>query len=114
MLQVVAKPDGFEIQFTEPLAAGSGNSSDQYLIQQWWYQPTKNYGGPKMDLETLKAKVVEVSQDRTRVRLEISGLVSKHVIYFELSDQLISASGQKLWSSEAWYTLNNIPQPIDQ
>jgi len=114
MLELMAKPYGFEIQFTEPLAAGSGNALDDYLIRQWWYQPTKNYGGPKMDLETLKAKVVEVSQDRTRVHLEIPGLVSKHVIYFELSDQLKSASGQKLWSSEAWYTLNNIPQPIDQ
>jgi len=110
MLEVIAKPDGFEIRFTEPLAAASGNSSDEYIIQQWWYQPTKNYGGPKMDLESLKAKVVEVSQDRTKVRLEVPGLKRNHVVYFRLSDQLKSATGQELWSSEAWYTLNNIPQ----
>ena len=109
MLEVTAKPDGFEIRFTEPLAAGSGNSSDQYMIQQWWYQPTKNYGGPKMGLETLKINTVEVSPDGTKVHLEIPGLKTKHVVYFRLTDELKSATGQKLWSTETWYTLNNIP-----
>ncbi len=109
MLQVQAKPNGFEIQFTESLDSNSGNSPEAYNLQQWWYQPTKDYGGPKMDLETLKVKSIEISQDRTKIYLELPGLKNKHVVYLRLSDQLKSSTGQSLWSSETWYTLNNIP-----
>jgi cytochrome c len=30
-------------------------------------------------------------------------------VYFNLSEDLRGEDGQPLWSSEAWYTLNNIP-----
>jgi cytochrome c len=110
MLAVRAKPRGFEIEFTEPLKAGKAIQPSDFFIQQWWYLPTENYGGPKMDLEKLKVTRVTVSNDRKNVYLEIAGLKKEHVIYFRLPEDLESASGQPLWSSEAWYTLNNIPK----
>jgi cytochrome c len=51
-----------------------------------------------------------VSNDRKKIYLEIAGLKKEHVIYFRLPENLQSASGQRLWTSEAWYTLNNIPE----
>jgi len=110
MLAVRSTPNGFEIEFTEPLATGQGNSAADYTIQQWWYLPTEVYGGPKMDLQSLKVRGVEVSPDRKKVVLVIPGLKKEHVIKFDLNENLRSANGRQLWSSEAWYTLNHIPQ----
>jgi len=110
MLAVRAKPHSFEIEFTEALKAGQNIPASDFLLQQWWYHPTSDYGGPKMDLEKLKITRITISEDRKRVFLEIPGLKKEHVIYFRLPEYLKSAGGQSLWSSEAWYTLNNIPE----
>ena len=109
MLAVRAKPKGFEIQFTQPLGKEAIADMKNLLIQQWWYQPTFNYGGPKMDLTELKASRVSLSEDHTRLYLEIPDLRKENVVYFRLPDGLRSASGKPLWASETWYTLNEIP-----
>jgi len=109
MLAIRARPDGFEIEFTEPLDPGSKALLKDILIQQWHYRATASYGGPKRGLETLAVSVISINADRTKVLLDIAGLKKEHVVYFRLPDALKSASGQGLWSSEAWYTLNRIP-----
>jgi cytochrome c len=63
-----------------------------------------------MGLEKLRVTHVTISEDRKRVFLEIPGLKKEHVVYLRIPEYLQSAGGQSLWSSEAWYTLNNIPQ----
>ncbi|MEO8762931.1 MAG: c-type cytochrome [Ginsengibacter sp.] len=109
MLAVRAKPRGFEIEFTQPLSKVMEITNADFFIQQWWYLPTAGYGGPKMDLENMKVSHVEISKDRTRVLLEIPGLKKGNVVYFSLPERIHNDDGQSLWSSEAWYTLNNIP-----
>ena len=109
MLAVRAKPFGLEIEFTEPLAKEQGNKMSDYLIQQWWYLPTASYGGPKMDLENLQISKLEFSEDRKKVSLFISGFKKENVIYIRLKNDLKSVTNQSLWSGEAWYTLNSIP-----
>jgi len=79
-------------------------------VQQWWYLPTADYGGPKMGLEKMKITKVTLSEDRKRVYLEMPGLKKEHVIYLRLPEDLKSTGGQSLFSSETWYTLNNIPK----
>jgi len=110
MLAVRAKPGGFEIEFTDELKAGQSLPASDFLIQQWWYLPTADYGGPKMDLERMNVTRVTISKDRRRVFLEIPGLKKEHVVYFNLPPYMQSSGRQSLWSSEAWYTLNNIPE----
>jgi cytochrome c len=61
MLAVRAKSDGLEIEFTEPLREGDGWDPNDWEIKQWRYVPTKEYGGPKVDLETLKVLSASVS-----------------------------------------------------
>ena len=112
MLTVKALTNGFRIEFTEPLAAGHGESAQDYLVQQWWYQPTASYGGPKMDLEQLSVKTVTVSNDRKSVDLELPGLKEGRVVYFLLSDKIESSGRRALWSGEGWYTLNHIPKTM--
>ena len=109
MLAVRAKPHGFEIELTEALGDSAINAND-FLVQQWHYLPTENYGGPKMGLEKLKIKTINISKDRTRIFLQVPGLKKERVVYIRLPESLKSATGRSLWSSETWYTLNNIPE----
>lgn len=113
LLSIKALPDGFELNFAEPIDEKYGQDPNDYKIQQWWYLSTSAYGGPKLDLETLHVKKIAISSDRRSVRLTIPNLKKEHVIYFRLSDQIKSKKGQLLWSGDAWYTLNNIPDTVN-
>ena len=110
IVAIRSKPNGFEIEFTEPIKEGFEMKSSDFRVEQWWYLPTPNYGGPKMDQEQVPVTSIVVSTDRNHILLEIPGLKEEHVIYFRLPGDLQSAGGRTLWSSEAWYTLNNIPK----
>ena len=109
MLAVRAQSDGLEVEFTEPLAEGIGWNAKDYKVSQWWYQPTKEYGGPKMDEEQLQVLSANVSNDRKKVFLELDGMKAGHVIYIQLPNDWVSEDYHQLWSTEVWYTLNQIP-----
>ena len=109
MLAVRAKTNGLEIEFTEPLLEGDGWDVKQYDIKQWWYKPTAEYGGPKMDEEALPVKSATVSNDRKTVFLEIPGLKPLHVVHVQLNNLPLSELDHEIWTTEAWYTLNAIP-----
>jgi cytochrome c len=111
MLKINAKPDGFDIEFTEPLAGGVDVSKGLLEVQMWYYLPTIEYGGPKMDLKPMPLQGLTLSNDRKTLSVKIPGLKENHVVYFHLNPETKSASGQQLWSTEAWYTLNRIPKP---
>jgi cytochrome c len=109
MLAVRAKSDGIEIEFTEPLREGDGWDVNDWEIRQWRYVPTEDYGGPKVDDVALKVVSASVSADRKKVGLKLDGMRARHVVYVHLKDAFISDSGLPLWSTEAWYTMNQIP-----
>jgi cytochrome c len=110
MLAVRAKSNGIEIEFTDPLKEGVGSKASDYSIKQWWYKPTADYGGPKMNEEKLKINNIQISFDRRKVFLQLQGMKPKHVVYIRLNRKTMVNSGDRnLWSTEAWYTLNNIP-----
>lgn len=110
MLAVRAKARGFEIEFTQPLSQNIQLQPADVWMQQWRYLPTKNYGGPKIDLERLTITKLAVSEDRKRVYVETPDMKPRHVVYIRLPETLRSQNGQHLWSGETWYTLNNIPK----
>ncbi len=109
MLHVSARSNGLEIEFTEALQVGEGGSPEDYLVKQWWYQPTQNYGGPKMDEEQLSITSVHLSDDRKKVFLEIEGMKAEHLLYLRILNHFVSVQDHELWSTECWYTMNNIP-----
>ncbi|GAB4494647.1 MAG: hypothetical protein OHK0019_21600 [Saprospiraceae bacterium] len=109
MLAVRAKTNGVEIEFTEPLREGDGWDASHYLVKQWWYKPTANYGGPKLDEEELVVKSASVSADRKKVFLEIPGIKPLHVVYIRLRNLPLSELDHEIWTTETWYTMNAIP-----
>jgi cytochrome c len=109
MQQVSARSNGMEITFTQPIEEGRGITASEYDVQQWYYQPTADYGGEKLDLRPLKILSVNVSRDRKKVFLELDGMKPGHMVYLRIAEPFVSSKGQSLWSTEAWYTLNEIP-----
>ena len=108
MLAVRAKSNGMEIELTESLRVGDGAAPNDYLVQQWWYD-IDTEGGIKQELENLVVKSVSISSDKKRIFLEIDGLKPDRVVYINFIYPVLSVENQQLWSSEVWYTLNNIP-----
>jgi hypothetical protein len=97
---------GFELEYTQPLAAGQDMT--KYQVSQWRYAPTVAYGGPKVGQQTLAVSSAKISPDRKKVTLQIPGLQAGHVVHVRSPRPFTSQSGTQLWSTEAWYTLNSV------
>jgi cytochrome c len=110
MLKVSARSDGMAIEFTEPLKENDGFEPEDYRVTQWRYEPTEQYGGPKLDETQLKVEAVSISADRKRVFLELDGMKAGHVVHIQLQKHFVSAKNHQLWTTESWYTLNHIPK----
>ncbi|QDU56974.1 ThuA domain-containing protein [Aeoliella mucimassa] len=105
---VHALPEGFEVRFTQPVDESAVADPSNYLAEQWTYRATPNYGGPKFELEPLAIKQITASADRRSVVLQMDGVKANRVVH--LTADPINEQGEKLWSSEAWYTVRRIPQ----
>jgi cytochrome c len=109
MLAVRARTNGFEIEFTEPLAHGSGWEPEDYFVESWTYEATEDYGGPKLDLRAEDVLSASVQPQGRRVFLELGQMEAGRVYHLRLFDAITSASARPLWTTETWYTLNVVP-----
>ena len=114
MKSMSATRDGFRIEYTKPLSdATIENLVQKYRLTQWRYVATPQYGGPKVDEERLTVTKATVSRDRRSVELTVDGRRPGFVVYLRSPRPFASKSGDELWSTEAWYTLNAIPGQHD-
>ncbi len=105
-----AKTNGFEIEFTEPLATGVGWDPGDYTLRRWYYEPTEQYGGPPLERTYVAARGAVVQPDRRRVHLDLGGMKPGHVYHLRLDrEDVVSEQGRPLWSTDAWYTMNRVP-----
>jgi hypothetical protein len=108
MLTMNAEPDGFTVNFTEPVDPATAGDPASYSMDAWTYILQHSYGSPEVDKATPVIKSATVSSDKKSVRLKIDGLVRGHVHHLDAKG-VRSAASQPLWHSDAWYTLNEIP-----
>ncbi|WP_432119802.1 family 16 glycoside hydrolase [Streptomyces sp. bgisy032] len=105
-----AVPGGFDLTYTQPVSEQTAAQlAARYRIEQWRYTPTTDYGGLKIAEERLAVRSATLSGDRRTVRLRTDGLKPGHVVHVRSPRPFTSASGEALWSTEAWYTLNAMP-----
>ncbi|MFJ8935034.1 ricin-type beta-trefoil lectin domain protein [Streptomyces sp. NPDC102365] len=110
MRQMRAVNGGFAIEYTQPVSTETAAGlAARYKVKQWRYVPRSDYGGPKVDEETLTVQSATVSSDRKTVTLAIPGLKPNRVVHVRSARPFSSADGKQLWSTEAWYTLNQLP-----
>ncbi|MDQ7910580.1 DUF1080 domain-containing protein [Phytohabitans sp. ZYX-F-186] len=112
MKSMSATRNGFTIEYTRPLSTDTiQNITERYELEQWRYAPTPAYGGPKVDEEALTVTGAKVSADRKSVTLSVDGLERDRVVHLRSPRPFTAQNGEELWSTEAWYTLNEIPGP---
>ncbi|MET0353370.1 MAG: family 16 glycoside hydrolase [Plantibacter flavus] len=101
---------GFDIRYTSPISEETAEGiAEAYRAEQWRYVPTSQYGGPKVDEQNLIVESATVSDDRMTVTVQLEGLAPGNVVHLRSPRPFTSESGQELWSTEAWYTLNSLP-----
>ena len=104
-----AKPDGFELTFTEPVDGKTAGDVKSYAMTTYTYILQSSYGSPEVDRTTPTIESAAVSGDGRTVRLVVTGLRKGHVHDLRL-EGVRSRAGSPLLHREAYYTLNRIPQ----
>ncbi len=105
-----ATPDGFDVRFTKPVDPDWLADATHYQLKQWHYVHTAAYGGRKIDQVSLTASTATPHEDGMGVRLVIDGVEAGNVVY--LRTDPTATDGEQIWSTEAWYTLNEVPLQV--
>ncbi|MEK6258128.1 MAG: hypothetical protein AABP62_05860 [Planctomycetota bacterium] len=104
-----AKPDGFELTFTQPVDPTTAGDVKSYAMISYTYIFQSSYGSPEVDQSTPTITSATVAPDNKSVRLVIDGLKAGNI--HELTSAGVkSADGLPLLHKEAYYTLNRIPK----
>jgi glucose/arabinose dehydrogenase len=104
-----AKPDGFELTFTQPVDAATAKDPKSYELETYAYIYQSTYGSPEVDHTRPTIKKLTVATDHKSVRMEIDGLEIGHIHELHLPG-IRSGDGQPLLHDAAYYTLNRIPK----
>jgi hypothetical protein len=103
-----AKPDGFELAFTQPVDKKSAEDPASYTLETYTYIYQSSYGSPEVDRTRPAIKRITAGPDNRSVRLFIDGLQQGHVHELHLPG-VKSAEGESILHPDAYYTLNYIP-----
>lgn len=110
MKTVRAMPDGFEIEFTKPVNRSSAEDLASYSIESLTYKYHPVYGSPPVNIENPVIKGVKVSEDGLTARLVVEGLRETYVHNISLEGVREQENSYSLVHTNAFYTLNNIPE----
>jgi hypothetical protein len=103
-----ARPDGFELTFTQPVDPKTAGDVKSYSMKTFTYIYQATYGSPEVDETKPSIDRAEVAADGKSVRLYVSKLIEGHIHELH-APGILSADGLPLLHKEAYYTLNYIP-----
>lgn len=103
-----AKPDGFEVTFTQPIDPATAGDAKSYSMREFTYAYREQYGGDEVSEILPKITAATVAADGKSVRLTISPLTKGHIHELHL-EGVRSAEKLPLLHKVGYYTLNEIP-----
>jgi hypothetical protein len=103
-----ARPDGFELTFTEAVDPASASDPASYQLETYTYIYQSEYGSPEVDKTKPVIKSVTVSPDHKSARLVVDGLQIGHVHELH-APGVKNAQGANLLHDAAYYTLFSLP-----
>jgi azurin len=107
-LKVEARPDGFEITFTQPVDRAAAADPASYKVTGFIYKYHHIYGSPVINQADAPVRAVVVSPDGLRARLLVDGLREGYVHEIRM-EGVRDRAGQPLLHDFGYYTLNRIP-----
>lgn len=108
MKAVRVQPDGFEVEFTQPVDKASTASPGSWELSSFTYNYHHTYGSPIVDQQPCRVQRVEVSEDGMKARLYISGIRLGYIHEIK-APGVRSSSGNSLVHDFGYYTLNRFP-----
>ena len=113
MRELHIQPDGFEIEFTKPVAEGMriepGDIQMTAYDYNWWWE----YGSPEQNVRTVPVTKTTLSPDRRTLRI-VAPIEAGSCVRIRLDD-VVGEGGVPLLHDEASYTINRIPgQPAPE
>ena len=107
MDHVRIQPDGFDIQFTKPVAEDHAIDIDDVQMTaydyNWWWE----YGSPEQHVRTVPVTSASLSQDRRTLHVK-ADIEAGTCVRIRLAD-VIGDGNLALLHDEASYTINRIP-----
>jgi len=105
---IKATESGFELSFTKPVSLASAQEIDSYSITDFTYKYHRTYGSPVIDKQKRTIQNITITDDGTKVRLELDGL-RKGYIYEIKAEGVRNLNNHSLVHGFGFYTLNEIP-----
>jgi glucose/arabinose dehydrogenase len=105
--EMSARPDGFELTFTEPVDPATAGNTKSYQFENYTYIYQASYGSPEVDRATPPIESATVGPDGRSVRLRVK-LTPGHVHELKLPG-VRSKSDEPVLHPVAYYWLNEIP-----
>lgn len=109
MKTIKAKPDGFEIEFTQPVDVTRAKNAASYQVTGFTYKYGHKYGSPVINDESCPIKAIEVSSDGLKVRLVVDSLRLGYIHEIK-AEGVRSADNFALLHNVGYYTLNQFPE----
>ena len=107
--EITAEPDGFTVEFTEPVSAETGSDSASYEIVGFTYNYHEAYGSPIAQQLACPVAKVELADDGLSARLAVANL-RRFFVHEIKASGVTSGRGDPLLHDTAYYTLNEFPQ----
>ena len=104
-----ARPDGFELTFTQPVDPKTAGDVNAYKMKCWTHMYYSNYGDKRHAEQDLKVVQATVGKDNKSVVLKLDE-VKPYFIHALTADGVRSAEDLPLLHNQAYYTLNRVPK----
>ena len=109
ILKMEARPDGFEITFTEDVDATTAADPASYAMSSYTYIYHEKYGSDETDTHPVRIEKADQGSGKRSLRLHCADLRAGYVHELHLNG-IKSSAGTPLVHPEAYYTLNRLPQ----
>lgn len=110
MKAVRAMPDGFEIEFTQPVDKNTAKDMASYSITGFTYKYHPVYGSPVANQENCPIRGIVVSDDGLKARLVVDNLRQFYIHELKAEGVQSYNGNMPLLHNAAYYTLNEIPE----
>jgi cytochrome c551/c552 len=105
-----AMPDGFEIEFTQPVNKATAENVENYTATSYVYKYHPVYGSPMVNFQENAVRGAKASADGMKVRIVVDGLREGYIHDIKPEGVRSEKGNLPLLHPQGFYTLNSLPK----